>query len=172
MHPNSYMHMVEKSKMYLDPQQHLEIADIGSMDVNGTFKPIFNQPNWSYIGLDLAPGKNVDVVIEDPYKLPLETSSVDVVISGSVFEHVAFFWLTWVEICRITKSQGTIILIVPSRGPEHKYPIDAWRFYPDSMVALADYTKIELLEAHTDWEGNERGGSQLWGDTVGVFRVP
>ena len=172
MHPNSYAHMEEKVQQHLSDLENLSIVDIGSQDVNGSFKPIFNKKGWIYKGLDACPGNNVDIILSDPYSLPLPDKSVDVVISGSAFEHIEFFWLTWEEICRITKSGGYIILVVPSKGPEHRYPIDAWRFYPDAMSALARLTKIELVSAHTDWEDNGRGGCGLWGDTVGVFKIP
>ena len=29
----------------------------------------------------------------------------------------------------------------PSRGPEHRYPNDCWRFYPDGYRALAKYAR-------------------------------
>lgn len=172
MHTSSLEHMKKLVDTYLQPEEKLTILDIGSCDINGTYKQFFDRPNWKYTGTDLATGKNVDVVMPSPYSLPFPSGSLDLVISGQVFEHVEFFWLTWLEIVRILKPDGRIFLIAPSRGNEHKYPVDCWRFYPDGFNALAQYGGLELLEVHTDWTPHAAPDSVLWGDTVGVFRKP
>jgi len=84
-----------------------------------------------------------------------------------MFEHVEFFWLTWLQMVRVLKSNGFIFLIAPSRGPEHRHPVDCWRFYPDSYRALAKFGGLELMEVSTDLENDAAG---QWGDTVGVYR--
>jgi SAM-dependent methyltransferase len=162
-------HLVHK---YLDMQQPLAIVDLGSYDVNGSYKRIFDVNGWRYTGIDLSNGNNVDIVLDSPYRLPLATNSIDVLVSGQAFEHINFFWLTWLEIARVVKPGGLIFLIAPSRGPEHRYPVDCWRFYPDAYRSLAKYAALELLEATTDWEPSCYEDSSAWGDTVGVFRKP
>ena len=38
-------------------EQHpLRILDIGSLDVNGSYRDLFAAPPWMYTGLDMAPG--------------------------------------------------------------------------------------------------------------------
>lgn len=172
MHLSSLQNMEKLVGRYLDPSRALSVLDIGSYDVNGSYRPLFNQPGWRYRGVDLAAGPNVDIVLETPYRLPLPSGSADLVVSGQAFEHVEYFWLAWLELVRVLKPGGMIFLIAPSRGPEHRYPVDCWRFYPDGYSALAKYAGLELLEAHTDWEPDSDGESAAWGDTVGVFRKP
>ena len=41
--------------------------------------------------MDLVDGDNVDLVLEDPYILPFESNSIDVIIANSIFEHSKFF---------------------------------------------------------------------------------
>ncbi len=94
------------AEKYLDEQRPTTIADVGSMDVNGSYRQIFQSPRWRYIGIDIAAGKNVDIVLKDAYRFPLGRSSVDVVISGQAFEHIEFFWLTWMEMVRILRPGG------------------------------------------------------------------
>lgn len=146
------------------------ILDIGSYDVNGSYRPLFDSPSWRYTGVDLEAGPGVDLVLESPYRLPVDDQSIDLVISGQAFEHVEFFWLTWLEMRRVLKPGGAVFLIAPSRGPEHRYPQDCWRFYPDGYRALARFGGFDLVEVHTDWEPHPDPGSAAWGDTVGVFR--
>lgn len=172
MHKSSLEHVGHLTERYLANGSAPHVIDIGSYDVNGSYKPFFDKPGWRYTGVDLAAGPNVDVVLQSPYRLPFDSFSVDVIVSGQAFEHVEFFWLTWLEMARVLKPGGLIFLIAPSRGPEHRFPQDCWRFYPDAYRALARYAGMELLEVGTDWEPHADPDSAPWGDTVGVFRQP
>ena len=172
MHLSSLQHVERLVKKYLADKNQLNIVDIGSYDVNGSYKQFFNKPNWHYTGIDLESGPNVDVVLTSPYRLPLPSHSADVIVSGQAFEHIQYFWLTWLEMARVLKPGGMIFLLAPSRGYEHRHPQDCWRFYPDSYHALANYADMKLLEVNTDWEPHTDPDSAPWGDTVGVFKQP
>ena len=172
MHLSSLEHVERLVAKYLVNRPSLSVIDIGSYDVNGSYKQFFQQPGWRYTGVDLAAGPNVDVVLSSPYRLPLPSHSADVIVSGQAFEHIEFFWLTWLEMSRVLKPGGMIFLLAPSRGYEHRYPQDCWRFYPDAYRALASYGGLQLLEVTTDWEPHRDPDSAPWGDTVGVFLQP
>jgi SAM-dependent methyltransferase len=156
---------------HLDRSQPLAVVDIGSYDVNGSYRALFDAQAWSYRGVDLEAGPGVDVVLDSPYRLPFASGSIDLVISGQAFEHVEYFWIMWMEMLRLLKPGGRVFLIAPSRGPEHRYPQDCWRFYPDGYRALAKIGGCELIEVSTDWEPHPDPGSRDWGDTVGVFQA-
>src|SRR3569623_2096745 len=98
---------------YLDRGKPLSVVDIGSYDVNGSYRTLFDAPHWRYTGVDLEAGPGVDVVLASPYRLPLPSRSVDLVISGQAFEHVEYFWLSWMEMLRILKRGGMLLLIAP-----------------------------------------------------------
>jgi GT2 family glycosyltransferase/glycosyltransferase involved in cell wall biosynthesis/SAM-dependent methyltransferase len=153
---------------YLKTDTSLTIVDVGAQDVNGSLRSVA-PPHHSYIGLDFVDGKGVDVVITDPYNLPLESNSVDVVVCSSCFEHSEFFWLLFIEIQRILKPDGLFYLNVPSNGVFHRYPVDCWRFYPDSGIALQNWGRkngynTALLESFT---GKQK--QDIWNDFVAVF---
>jgi SAM-dependent methyltransferase len=146
--------------------QHVKVVEIGSQNVNGTLRDTCPS-NFEYIGVDFAQANGVDIVLEDPYKLPFKNESVDVILSSSCFEHSEMFWLVFLEILRVLKPNGLFYLNAPSTGSFHRYPVDCWRFYPDSGAALIKWAqrhgnKPALLESYTQKAGN-------WQDYVAVF---
>jgi hypothetical protein len=154
-------------------EEKMTICDIGSTDICGSYKPIFNNPNWKYIGVDLAQGPNVDLIINHPYDWKeIKSNSIDVLVSGQALEHIEFFWITILEISRVLKPGGMACIIAPSGGYEHRYPVDCWRFYPDGMKALARFGRLECIEAFTHWGTIGDPGSDPWHDTVLVVRKP
>ena len=144
-----------------------KIVDIGSLNVNGTLKPIFL--NFEYIGIDRIPGFNVDIVWEErSANIPLPENSADVVVSNSCFEHDCCFWETFLEMCRIVKKGGFIYICAPSAASYHPYPVDCWRFYLDSWSALEKYARkkqydIRLIDRYIDEEYSDK-------DSVGIFQ--
>ena len=175
MHQSSYDKMSQFCKSYLSAREKesLTILDIGSQDVNGCYRPLFENDNWRYIGIDMAPGKNVNIVVENPYRWKeIASESVDVVISGQAFEHIEYFWITMLEIARILKPSGIGCILAPSSGPEHRYPLDCWRFYPDGFRAMAKFADLEVLECATQWEDAGYPDSNAWHDSMLVFRKP
>jgi 2-polyprenyl-3-methyl-5-hydroxy-6-metoxy-1,4-benzoquinol methylase len=152
----------------------VKILDLGSMAIGGSYRTIFQEDQWEYIGVDIVAGDNVDMVLSDPYNwLEIESRSMDVVVSGQAFEHIAYFWKTIREIARVMKPGGLCCIIAPSGGPEHRYPVDCWRFYPDGMRAMAAYADLEVISVETYWESKEyEDDSDQWADTVLVAKKP
>jgi SAM-dependent methyltransferase len=122
-----------------------------------------------YIGVDLGPGPGVDIVLSDPYKLPFEDNSFDYVISSSCFEHSEFFWELFLEIMRVMKPTGLFYLNAPSNGDFHRFPVDCWRFFPDSGNALSNWANRNgynsaVIEQYTSHKEND-----IWCDYVSIF---
>ena len=174
MHQSSMDKISLFKENYLSGRQNepLKIVDLGSLDVNGSYGSIFDVPPWIYRGFDMSPGNNVHMVLEDPYNWRgVKSGSVDVLISGQVFEHIEFFWITMLEIARILRSKGLCCIIAPSGGFEHRYPVDCWRFYPDGFSALARYAGLKVLEVSTQWTPDAKytiDDSNTWKDTMVV----
>jgi len=168
--------------------EHGTVIEIGSLQKNPRYREIWEQGGWNYVGADIEAGSNVEIVLDDPWDFPLEENSVDAIISGSMLEHNEYFWLSMIEMTRVLKIGGVMIHIAPSRGIQHRAPQDCWRFYRDSMFALAKWTGLECVEATTDWSNEHLHYVQKrpnmarrlketmvyedsnWGDTVGVFK--
>lgn len=154
------------------PRDSIQVLDVGSCVANAqarSYKQIAQKIGVSYTGLDVSAGENVDVVAEEPYNFPLQSERFDLVISGQAFEHIEFPWLTIQEMSRVLKPGGYAIVIAPSSGPQHRFPQDCWRFYPDGMRALAKWAVLDEVLCTTFWGETE---IHLWGDTVAVLQKP
>lgn len=144
------------------------VVDLGALDVNGSLRDVA-PPGLRYIGVDMAAGPGVDVVVENPDILPFETGSVDYVVSSSCFEHAEHFWLLFGEVQRVLKPAGLFYVNAPSNGLYHRYPVDCWRFYPDAGLALERWGRklgrnTLLLESFI-----APGDGGAWNDFVAVF---
>jgi SAM-dependent methyltransferase len=138
MHVSALKHGQLFFDTYLGREADVTIVDIGAQDINGSLR--HGAPaGCRYIGVDFVPGPGVDVVLDDPYRLPFADASVDVVVSSSCFEHIEFFWLMFNEALRVLAPGGLLYLNAPANGDFHRYPVDCWQFYPrhDRLLCLS-----------------------------------
>lgn len=168
MHQTAMTNAALFFKSYVPQGTGKVIVEIGSQDVNGSIRQVAPS-DAKYIGADFVDGKGVDVILEDPYSLPFEDCSVDVCVSSSVFEHSEMFWLLFLEILRILKPNGIFYVNVPSNGDFHRYPVDCWRFYPDSGKALVTWARRNnyspcMLESFVSTQAGD-----IWNDFVAVY---
>jgi SAM-dependent methyltransferase len=175
MHHSAYVNAEKFYHKYCEKNiENKKILDVGSYDVNGTMKPIFEK--GQYVGLDMEAGPNVDIVGVS-HDIPFEKDEFDIVISSSCFEHDDMFWISFQEMCRVLKPGGYMYVQAPSNGPYHGWPGDNWRFYIDSWKALEKWGKklgfdIELVEHYIDdtTPHHPNEGFRLWNDSIGIYR--
>ena len=175
MHYSAYVNAQKFYEKYCyENIQNKKILDVGSYDVNGTMKPIFEQ--GQYIGLDMEKGPNVDIVGKS-HEIPFIDNFFDIVISSSCFEHDDMFWVSFKEMCRVLKPGGYMYIQAPQNGPYHGWPGDNWRFYADSWRALEKWGKslgyeVELVESYIDEKtpSPEYEGNRIWNDSIGIYR--
>jgi SAM-dependent methyltransferase len=109
MHISAYEKTRVFREAYLAPyeNQPLTILDVGSaVVVEGQLsqRQLMVNANWTYVGLDIEAGPNVEVVVADPYDWrEVADASVDAVICSQVFEHIEFPWLSIMEIGRVLR---------------------------------------------------------------------
>jgi SAM-dependent methyltransferase len=173
------MHLTSLEKMTAFVDVHLnafrgtplQVLDFGSQTVNDSqarsYRDLLDDAAWTYRGVDIEAGRNVDIVLADPYCWSeVEADSADLVVSGQAFEHVRYVWASMFEIARAQRPGGVAAIIAPSSGYEHRFPVDCWRFYPDGFAALAEYVGCEVVDVFTDW------GNDTWQDSILVARKP
>jgi len=140
--------------------RQLRIIDIGAKNINGCYRPLFE--DQIYTGYDIEPGPNVDVVgsVANLYSFPFEDNSFDVAISGQTIEHVADIYAWIKEVARIVVPTGMVVVIGPNSFKEHRFPIDCWRIFPDGMrFLLHDIAQLDLIRV---WKRDR--------DTIGIGR--
>ena len=167
MHKSAYEIGAKFLDRYMAPGMK-SVLEVGAFDVNGSLKD-FKREECEWLGVDLEPGKGVDIVIERASKLPFEDNSFDLVVATSVFEHDPTFWLTFNEMLRVVKPEGFVYICAPSNGWVHRYPMDVYRFYPDAGIGLVEwgrreFPELELVESFI----SERDGD-IWNDFCAVF---
>lgn len=176
VHQTSYLKMKAFRDAYLDGTgEPLKVVDVGAASIEGqpSYRTLFEGAGFDYLGVDLSPAFNVDVVLKDPHRwVEIATGSVDVVISGQMLEHDPYFWVTVCEIGRVLRRGGWCCIIAPSRGPAHFYPRDCWRFYPDAGAALMTFGGLDVVETWVEPGSLRSRAGVEWGDNMTIGRLP
>jgi SAM-dependent methyltransferase len=114
------------------------ILELGSRNITGNMiKPYFRESYTEYVGFDIHPGQNVDVV-GDVHQLSryFSPESFDVVFCLSVFEHLAMPWKAVVEINKVMRTGGLLHISTHPTWPAHELPWDFWRFSAEAFTVL------------------------------------
>lgn len=90
------------------------VLEVGSQDINGSIRDFF-KPCTDYIGLDIGMAKGVDWTIPGEL-VELPDGWADVSISTECFEHTANWPRILINMIRITKENGLIILTMAGDG--------------------------------------------------------
>lgn len=95
-----------------------DVLDVGSANLNGTYKPFFSQAGCSmYTGIDVLPFNNVDVV--SPVHLYEPGKQFDIVFSASQLEHDMYWKKSLMKFIKLTKSGGMIIISAWAKLDHH-----------------------------------------------------
>ena len=158
MHQTSYDLMKEFASKYV--KGPCFVLDVGATLSSQNYGSIFTDCDYRTLSWD----KGAHYQVEGYTWTNVPKDTFDVVISGQAFEHDKFFWLTLANIREVCKPDALVMIIVPSRGVVHRFPLDCYRFYEDARIPFSELLGADIVE--TVW--NEEIG---WGDLGMVFRV-
>ena len=148
MHTSAMLRMSWFVDNYVKGKGRVRVLDVGSYDVNGCMRPLFDGTEAEYVGLDIEAGPNVDVVMNDPYNWDnVPDESFDFVISANAFEHIEYPWLTIKLIYDKLKNGGIACILAPNTALEHRYPVDCYRYFSDGLRALAKWGGFQVINA-------------------------
>lgn len=123
--------------------------EIGSRARSGTvYKDALVPDGWEYVGVDVVPGDNVDVV-GDAHDLEavVPATGFDAVYSIATFEHLAMPWVAAVSINRVLRPGGLLFVGSHQTYPLHEEPSDYFRFSDQAWSSLFnDRTGFEILD--------------------------
>jgi SAM-dependent methyltransferase len=142
-----------RSRLYhsigiIAPSFHGSILDIGCGS-----KPyeILFKNSTKYIGLDIEVSghdhlnSKVDIYY-DGITLPFDDASFDNVVCFEVLEHVFNFNELVVEIHRILRPGGKLLITVPFAFPEHEIPFDFFRYTSFGLNKLLQSNNFHITD--------------------------
>ncbi|NBW08705.1 MAG: methyltransferase domain-containing protein [Caulobacteraceae bacterium] len=132
MHTEAYNYVFAGFHTWRKDKENLHVLEIGSLDINGSVRPIFKPFAEKYIGIDIQEGPGVDIVATgDSYWSP---NTFDVVVCAEVFEHTN----KWKDIIKQSwinlKQDGLFIATMAGEGRPFHSGIDGgqlkeWEHY-------------------------------------------
>jgi len=132
MHAPAMDYVFQSFHTWRKDRTNLDILEIGSLDINGSVRPIFKPFQTNYFGIDMQEGPGVDLVI-DAVAFRNE-GDYDVVVCAEVFEHTP----DWKKIITNTyinlRPGGLFVATMAGEGrPPHsaidENPIRDWEHY-------------------------------------------
>ena len=146
-HGQDYYHIVEDFTARVNAQTSPRVLELGSRNVTGVRHRSHLASHVDLVGLDVHPGQDVDVVGDAHDLSPrFEAESFDAVFAISVFEHLAMPWKVVLEVNRVLKPDGLLLVATHPAWPPHELPWDFWRFSPAGLrVLLHPQTGFEVL---------------------------
>ena len=131
MHSDA-MNWVYQSFHFLRTKDKYDILEIGSLDINGSVRGIFDSFAASYTGLDVVAGPGVDIVADGAtYSLP---EAYDVIVTAETFEHTPDWKKIILRSIENLRPGGIFIATMAGEGrPPHsaldEKPIREWEHY-------------------------------------------
>jgi len=127
---------------------NVTVVDFGALDINGTNRDLFG--DCVYTGVDLGPGKGVDVVSRAHEFRP--EGLVDVVISTEMLEHDEYWKDSLVNMVNVLRPGGLLITTCATigrgeHGTRRSSPADS-PYTPDYYMNLTkeDFTSVLDLD--------------------------
>lgn len=160
MHDSSFNTMKHLLQSFVTPGSN--VLDVGATNSMWNYKDAVLANNCTYNTLDWGDGADFKVNSYDWSHIPKDRFNV--VITGQAFEHDKYFWKTVENIKNILKPGDMVIIIVPSCGDIHRYPLDCWRFYPDSAETFAELLNAACISVNHNILSE-------WGDLSMVFKI-
>lgn len=136
----------------MEQAQVLELGTRQSIPGRSTMHRDWIPDAGSYLGTDIAPGEDVDIVA-DVHRLTETVGGerFDVIISCSTFEHLKYPHLAAHELMKALKVGGVLFIQTHQTFPLHSYPYDYFRFSREALAGLFG-TEMGFEVIATDYE--------------------
>lgn len=123
------------------------ILEVGPDRIPSSAQAAVGRGDWEFADLEESiigdamafsalKARQVTYRLANLYQIPVENGRFDAVVALNVAEHIPRPWQWIAEVSRVTRTGGVIVLVTPISWPEHRAPVDCYRFYPDGMREL------------------------------------
>lgn len=118
-HEHQQLFCLKVKQIFPEFFKDVNVCDIGSLDINGNNHYLFE--DYSYVGVDIGRGRNVNVVSKGHEYRPIDGTKYDTVISTECFEHDMFWKDTILNIIQnLLRPGGLFVFTCATTGrPEH-----------------------------------------------------
>ena len=146
-----------------------DILEIGSLDINGSVRSIFDSFAASYLGLDMQDGPGVDLVADGAtYELP---EAYDVIVTAETFEHTPD-WKKIIQQSYINLRPGGIfIATTPPEGRPPHSAIAGSRSFPGGPNNQPDGGKEQRQADHKGDRADQNRIIRLYKFTLDIFTL-
>lgn len=159
MHVEALQWIHQSFNNWVDDRKDLNVLEIGSLDINGSVRPIFTQHARTYLGIDPQEGPGVDYVCDASV---FHTGPIwDVIVCAEVFEHTPV-WKEIVERAHGNLVEGGIFIATMAgegRAPHSaldENPIRDWEHYENitasklkKAIKMFAYSEVDVLNTDT-----------------------
>lgn len=109
------------------------------------YKKLF--PVEEYVGVEIESDHKVrGIVYYDGHTLPFQDEEFDSIISSEVFEHVSNIEEIVIELRRVLKKEGKMLITVPFAYPRHCWPFDHKRYTSEGLKNLLENAGFECID--------------------------
>lgn len=119
------------------------VIDCGSLDITGCLRPLFE--DCEYVGVDVHPGKNVDIV-SLIHALPF-WQEFDTVVSGEMLEHDEYWLKSLGRMYDMLKTGGLLAVSAAGEGREEHGTARTGRAWGTSPNYYRNITAVDLRAA-------------------------
>ena len=103
-----------------------------------------------YIGVEIETVNRIKgITYYDGHTLPFKDEEFDSIISSEVFEHVSNIEEIVIELKRVLKKGGIMLITVPFAYPRHCWPFDFKRYTSEGLKKLLNDAGFECIEYQT-----------------------
>lgn len=127
------------------------VLDVGSLDVNGTPKPLVVSRGLEYTGCDIEAGAGVDVVVDITRDFPAVDKAFsgrrfDLVMTLNALEHIFEPLKALDNMLGLVRPGGALLVVAPCVWEPHSWPSDFYRLLPDFFSRYAETRGIGVVE--------------------------
>ncbi|HER63574.1 MAG TPA: methyltransferase domain-containing protein [Desulfobacteraceae bacterium] len=154
--------------------KRLKVLEIGSRARSGVSnRERYIPSRLDFVGVDIKEGPDVDIVC-DAHELSrhVEHDSFDCVYSLNTFEHLLMPWKVALEINRVLKQDGIVMIFTHHTFPLHDIPWDFWRFSDNAWHGIFNsYSGFEIIETGFD-DPVSIVAKSMYAGTIGMKDAP